>query len=313
MTIGVVTAAAAAAAASSFTVLLMSPQRRPPMTVGVLAAAAAAAAASTTALLVDSVHLLLTVRQHHPQRRPLKEKKHPPLASLNFEFRGYSVWLELEQVNGGDIDQALDVASRDLHVHRIPAPHVTVEYGMNHLGSEQEYLDRFDQLCCGRGGARVGQKDSEDGHDAAASEIGELTTWPSFQVKGIHTDVSYDGVEDDDMDMAWIEMTLGTSKEHRNHVDRVLRAFYRSDADDDHHLNSSLQLQHPRPKWKPHLSLVYENPDQAKLNLHYSMTIMNKLPSLTSKMNRRVTAISLWKTEGKMQHWKQLRRYPLNR
>jgi len=51
-----------------------------------------------------------------------------PPTPLRFEFRGYSVWLEIEDVNG-DLDKALDVAAQELHVHRVPSPHVTVEYG----------------------------------------------------------------------------------------------------------------------------------------------------------------------------------------
>jgi len=212
-----------------------------------------------------------------------------PLTHLHFAFRGYSIWLELEQFRG-DLDLALDIASRDLHVVRIPGPHVTVVYGMTHL-SEDEVLERFDRL-----------------RDVVRS-------WPSFHVKGIHTDTSYDGVDGEDMDMAWIEITLGTSREHQKLVDDVLHVFF----DDKNHStigtapdpqnNGELQ----RPKWKPHLSLVYENPDMAKSNLHYSLTIMKRLPSLTQHTHRRVTAVSLWKTEGKMASWELLRRYPLDR
>lgn len=35
-----------------------------------------------------------------------------PATPLRFEFRGYSVWLEIQDVNG-DLDKALDVAAQE--------------------------------------------------------------------------------------------------------------------------------------------------------------------------------------------------------
>jgi hypothetical protein len=81
---------------------------------------------------------------------------------LDFVFKGYSIWLELDQVES-DLDKAVEAAALDLHVHAIPvgdcgcqwcgndciltffnskAPHVTVIYGISHL-SEDECLKRF--------------------------------------------------------------------------------------------------------------------------------------------------------------------------
>jgi hypothetical protein len=99
--------------------------------------------------------------------------RHPNMSllatPLDFVFKGYSIWLELEQVES-DLDKAVDAAALDLDVHAIPgtltgvfvrtlcgvgvkisnhrllfpllAPHVTVIYGISHL-SEDECLKRF--------------------------------------------------------------------------------------------------------------------------------------------------------------------------
>lgn len=195
---------------------------------------------------------------------------------LRFAFRGYSVWLELQDVDG-DLDRALDVAASDLHVHRVPSPHVTVEYGMAQI-DEREIRRRFCE-------------------DLPVQQLRK--EWPDFVVRGIQTGTTVDGVDGEDMTMAWIELTLGTSAQHEAMVDLVRRVLYR----DDYKPRTS--------KWTPHLSLCYENPEEAKSNLHYSMTIMSRVPTLTSVAKRRITGIALWKTEGTMEFWKCLERFDL--
>jgi len=197
-----------------------------------------------------------------------------PPTPLRFEFRGYSVWLELQDVHD-DLNQALDVAARDLHVHRVPSPHVTVEYGMTHVG-EAEMRSRFKEI--------------------PAQQL--LSEWPAFDVRGIQIGSCYEGVDGEDMTMAWVEMTLGTSPKHEAMVDWVRRCMYQ-----DEHVGARTT------KWTPHLSLCYENPEQAKSNLHYSLTIMHRVPTLTSLAKRRITGIALWKTQGKMEHWECLERF----
>ena len=45
--------------------------------------------------------------------------------ALRFSFSGYSIWLDPEQYNS-DLDKAIKVASKELGVYPIPAPHVTL-------------------------------------------------------------------------------------------------------------------------------------------------------------------------------------------
>jgi len=116
-------------------------------------------------------------------------------------------------------------------------------------------------------------------------------------VQGIQTGSCYDGVDGEDMTMAWVEMTLGTSPIHEAMVDWVRRGMYQ----DDFCARTT--------KWTPHLSLCYKNPKQAKSNLHYSLTIMQRVPTLTSLSKQRIMGIALWKTQGKMEDWECLEHF----
>ena len=75
---------------------------------------------------------------------------------LRFVFHGYAVWLETEQFpqtgaipttfcDKNDLDLVVQVASQELNVVPIPAPHLTALYGISHLG-EEEIRQRFQNL-----------------------------------------------------------------------------------------------------------------------------------------------------------------------
>lgn len=76
---------------------------------------------------------------------------------LRFVFHGYAIWLETEQFSTAavptkfceknDLDRALQVASEELKVLPIPAPHLTALYGISHL-AEDEIRQRFRDLAC---------------------------------------------------------------------------------------------------------------------------------------------------------------------
>ena len=75
--------------------------------------------------------------------------KHPP---LRFVFTGYSLWLELEQVDIddkglGDLDRAMvDAADRFNLEGAIPSPHVTALYGINTIRDEVEMRRVFREV-----------------------------------------------------------------------------------------------------------------------------------------------------------------------
>ena len=97
-----------------------------------------------------------------------------PATPLDFVFRGYSIWLELEQ-HSDDLDLALSAAAQALDVECIPAPHVTALYGMNHL-TETQVLRRFRERLMPR-----------------------VVSWPELRVKGFKVDKCYDGVDGQEM------------------------------------------------------------------------------------------------------------------
>jgi hypothetical protein len=89
-------------------------------------------------------------------------------------FFGYSVWLELEQFDG-DLDSALHTASKELFLQAIPAPHVTVVYGVSHL-PEWEVRKRFREVVLER-----------------------IPSWPPLKHKGFLTEVEWEGVDGGEM------------------------------------------------------------------------------------------------------------------
>lgn len=93
-----------------------------------------------------------------------------------------------------------------------------------------------------------------------------------------------------------MEVEFETSDAHEQLVDQVYNAFH-----------DGIRV---RP-WQPHASIVYENPDVSKLNLDYAIKFMERFPTLTAQTTRQVTAISVWRTQGKMEKWQCLDRYEL--
>lgn len=91
-----------------------------------------------------------------------------------------------------------------------------------------------------------------------------------------------------------MEVEFETSEAHEELVDAVYEAFH-----------DGVRV---RP-WEPHVSIAYENPDIAKVNLDFAIKFMEQYPTLTSQTTRRIKAISVWRTEGKMEDWKCLDRY----
>jgi len=93
-----------------------------------------------------------------------------------------------------------------------------------------------------------------------------------------------------------MEVEFETSEAHEELVDAVYEAFH-----------DGIRV---RP-WEPHASIAYENPDIAKVNLDFAVKFMERYPTLTAQTTRQVKAMSVWRTEGKMENWKCLDRCEL--
>merc|ERR1712048_208799 len=106
---------------------------------------------------------------------------------------------------------------------------------------------------------------------------------PTLRTIGLMSDITFDGIDGEEMDIAWWEMTLATSPEYEKMVDIVHELFYGKPRD-------------KQKKWSPHLSIAYDNPEDSTLSTTKAIEFISRFPSLTK--SRKVTAISLWDTNG---------------
>ena len=195
--------------------------------------------------------------------------KRPP---LDFHFKGYSIWLEIDHP---DYTNCIQACANHFNVEPI-TPHVTALYGLTHL-SETHARHLF---------------------DTKVKSTFSKRQWPHLNPIGILTDVELDGVNGAVMDMAWSEITLETSEEHEDYLD-TLHSLFHEDMD----------VERIRP-WKPHASLVYDYHIDTVLNLKDTLRIVSHFPNLT-KEKRVVTGMALWKTEGKICDWELLDRFDI--
>ena len=166
-----------------------------------------------------------------------------------------------------DLEKAIASVALDHSLCPIPAPHCTVVYGVSHL-SESEIRNVFRD------------KIAPVAHG-----------WPALETQGSQVGVSYDGVDGEEMDMAWIEVTMKTSKKHEELVDKVHACLY-NDAD-------CPEYRERQGPWQPHLSIAYDNPENSVLDDICADKLFAKLPSLLGTRKREVVAISLWRTQGR--------------
>lgn len=196
----------------------------------------------------------------------------PTTKKLNWEFHGLTLWLELEEYDS-DISNAIEDFAHKYKTESIPKPHMTAIYGMTHLtvNEAKEKLHSIKDL---------------------------IPSWPKFtRPTGVVSDIAKAGLPGQVCTIAWCELTLSSNQEHEQTLDRLYSHFY-----DDK--RSSWNRAKP---WKPHNSLAYDNPEDTMFNLGDMVQYVAQHPSLVT-LERRVEAISLWDTNGKMENWKCLDR-----
>ena len=91
--------------------------------------------------------------------------------------------------------------------------------------------------------------------------------------------------------IAWSELTLATDDLHESALDELYDIFFGPEG----------RGKRERP-WDPHNSLAYDNLETNSLSLLDTVMYAGQNPSLLRK-GRRVEAISLWSTAGKMEEW----------
>jgi len=212
---------------------------------------------------------------------------------LRFRFKGYTIWMEPEQfpveiiskedgvsvTTASDLDHIIATVSTEQGLQPIPKPHVTLLYGMSQFSSEEEVKAVF----------KGEFKDS-----ISKMEIGDtIGSWSSpLKFYDELFGICFDGVDGEEMDMAWTEITYAKAPEYERMVDIVYQMFYKN--------QGSMQ------KWSPHLSLAYDNPEDTRLSSAVVPDLISRFPTLTK--DRKIEAISLWDTNGRMSDWKCLDR-----
>jgi hypothetical protein len=190
-----------------------------------------------------------------------------PLSSrrqLQWEFKGLTIWLELEEFDH-DLTRAVEYFSSKHNSPFIPQPHTTAIYGMEHLSISEA--------------------------KARLQKVREVVPqWPTFaRPTGVTSDIAECGKPGQVCSIAWSELTLASNPQHEAALDILYELFYGQEYHRD------------RP-WKPHNSVAYDNPETNCLSLLDTIMYASQNPSLLGK-ERRVKAISLWSTVGKMEDW----------
>jgi len=192
-----------------------------------------------------------------------------PRKRLQWIFHGLTLWLEFEEYSN-DLTKAIDHAVRVYGTERIPIAHATALYGMEHL-TKEEAMEKL----------------------ADVPNILPNGKWPPMEApKGVTQDIAEAGKPGQICSIAWAELTLESNEDHEQAMDALYKLF-----------EVPTQRQGP---WTPHISMAYDNPEDSVLNLKDTYTYVVNHATLMKE--RRVKAISLWDTNGKMADWRCLDR-----
>jgi hypothetical protein len=195
----------------------------------------------------------------------------PKRKPLQWNFKGLTVWLEFEEFNG-DLTKANEFLASQYGTEVIPCVHATAIYGMEHLPAD-EAKKRLARIPSILPGGK----------------------WPVMERPvAVKQDVSQEGLPGQVCSIAWAELTLKTNYFHERAMDAVYRLF---EVERD-------------GRWTPHISLAYDNPEDSVLQLTDIITYAAQMPSLM-KNPRRIKAMSLWSTDGKLGDWELLDRVNL--
>jgi hypothetical protein len=196
----------------------------------------------------------------------------PQKKPLQWEFEGLTLWLEYEEFD-------MDLTKANYHfaglygTEVIPRLHSTAIYGMHHL-SVQQAKERLAKI---------------------PGILPQGGKWPVMEHPvAIKQDISQVGLPGQVANIAWAELTMKTNHSHEEAMDAVFKLF---------------EVERGGP-WTPHLSLAYDNPEDSSLQLSDIIGYAMENPTLL-KQSRRITAVSLWSTEGKLGDWECLDRVHL--
>ena len=211
--------------------------------------------------------------------------------------------MELEEIDN-DLTKAVEDFSSKHSSPWIPQPHTTAIYGMEHL-SHEEASRRLHKV-----------------KDVLVNGV-----WPAFaKPTGVTSDIAVCGRPGQVCSIAWSELTLASNDEHEVALDALYSLFYDEDeesldnskkdtdcsssssrgeegAPSSHPPKGAVEMPTRSRPWTPHNSIAYDNPETNALSLLDTITYMS-IHSTLLGCERRVKAISLWNTVGKMEEWK---------
>lgn len=226
----------------------------------------------------DPLEQLLVEEPYPSLYRPTSVPRRPP---LSWEFDGLTIWVELEEFDS-DMTNVISDLSSTFGVQAIPQSHATAIYGMTHLTVDEakRKLQSF-----------VRDRVEVEGPSGGG--------WPPFRKPvGIVQDVAVCGNPGQVCSIAWAQLTLASSPEHEEILDGLFDTMYGE--------GSKEGASRARP-WTPHNSVVYDNPEETVLTLEGTLECIGRYPTLL-RSGRRVKALSLWDTKGRMEQWKFLDR-----
>ena len=190
---------------------------------------------------------------------------------LQWEFKGLTLWLEFEECDR-DLSRTNEFLSKKYGTELIPLIHATAIYGMEHL-SDKDAIERMSKI----------------------KQVLPNGMWPVMDPPiAIKQDISQEGLPGQVCSISWAELTLKTNEQHEQAMDALCELF---------------EVARTGP-WTPHISLAYDNPESSVLKLSDIVAHAMVTPTLL-RNKRRVNAISLWNTRGKMKEWICLERINL--
>lgn len=206
-----------------------------------------------------------------PETLAFEPKVTPKREPLQWEFKGLTLWLEFEEFDK-DLSRANEFISTKYGTELIPLVHATAIYGMQHI----------DAVEATRRMAKI-------------KEVLPDGNWPVMDPPiAVKQDLAEEGKPGQVCTIAWAELTLRSNEHHELAMDALCELF---------------EVERKGP-WTPHISLAYDNPADHVLNLADIISYAMVMPTLL-RNPRRVKAISLWDTNGKMGEWSCLDRVSL--
>jgi hypothetical protein len=123
-----------------------------------------------------------------------------------------------------------------------------------------------------------------------------------FKSTAVLCDVEHPGAPES-MEMVWAEVSVRATEQHRAVVEDIIRTF--GDPQGGEIYTDGGGPSERAARWRPHLSLAYDNIEGSNLDLKAAMEVCQKYPTLVEE-EREVKGISLWNMNGRLDEWRMV-------